>query len=103
MGPAAKTTQKKSGEAGATGDKVKVRKTQEGLVVSNKMAKTVVVAITRQVKHVQYGKFISRTRKYVAHDEKNACQVGDLVRIVETRPLSATKRWRVQEILQKAL
>lgn len=84
-------------------DKKKARKVREGLVVSNKMNKTVVVAISRQVIHPQYGKFVRRTRKYVAHDESNACNVGDLVRIVETRPLSKTKRWRVQQIVTKAV
>ena len=79
------------------------RKTREGTVVSNKMDKTVVVSISRQVKHPQYDKFIRRTKKYVAHDEKNACNVGDKVRIVETRPLSKTKRWRVEEVVVKAV
>ena len=79
------------------------RKTREGRVVSSKMDKTVVVAITTQVKHPQYGKFVRRTKKYVAHDETNQCGVGDTVRIVETRPLSKTKRWRVQQIITKAV
>lgn len=83
--------------------KKKTRKVREGLVVSNKMDKTVVVAIVRQVKHAQYGKFIRSTKKYVAHDEENVCGVGDLVRIVETRPLSKTKRWRVQDVVVKAV
>lgn len=77
-------------------------KTREGKVVSNKMNKTVVVAITRQVPHKAYGKIIRKTKKVYAHDEK-ACSVGDLVRIVETRPLSKLKRWRVQEIVTKAV
>lgn len=84
-------------------DRKKTRKSREGLVVSNKMNKSVVVAISRQVRHAQYGKFVRRTKKYVAHDENNACNVGDLVRIVETRPMSKTKRWRVQEIMVKAV
>ena len=78
------------------------RKTREGLVVSDKMDKTVVVAVEDRVKHALYGKIIRRTTKYKAHDESNACGVGDRVRMMETRPLSATKRWRVVEILEKA-
>jgi small subunit ribosomal protein S17 len=87
--------------ATSTGER-KTRKSRQGLVVSNKMNKTVVVAITTQVKHAQYGKFVRRTRKYVAHDENNQCGIGDTVNIVETRPLSKTKRWRVQSIVRKA-
>ena len=78
------------------------RKIREGLVVSDKMDKTVVVAVEDRVKHALYGKIIRRTTKYKAHDESNACGVGDRVRLMETRPLSATKRWRVVEILAKA-
>jgi small subunit ribosomal protein S17 len=78
------------------------RKIREGLVVSDKMDKTVVVAVEDRVKHALYGKIIRRTTKYKAHDESNACGVGDRVRLMETRPLSATKRWRVVEILEKA-
>jgi len=78
------------------------RKVREGLVVSDKMDKTVVVVVEDRVKHPKYGKVIRRTRKYKAHDAENACGVGDLVRLMETRPLSATKRWRVAEILEKA-
>jgi small subunit ribosomal protein S17 len=78
------------------------RKTREGLVVSDKMDKTVVVAVEDRVKHALYGKIIRRTTKYKAHDERNECGVGDRVRLMETRPLSATKRWRVVEILEKA-
>ncbi|MCB0310042.1 MAG: 30S ribosomal protein S17 [Bdellovibrionales bacterium] len=78
-------------------------KTREGLVVSNKMQKTVLVAVSRQVKHRTYGKYVSTTRKYMAHDEDQQCQIGDLVRIVETRPLSKNKCWRVQEVLRKAV
>jgi small subunit ribosomal protein S17 len=78
------------------------RKIREGLVVSDKMDKTVVVAVEDRVKHRMYGKIIRRTTKYKAHDESNACGVGDRVRLMETRPLSATKRWRVVEILEKA-
>ena len=78
------------------------RKTREGLVVSDKMDKTVVVEVEDRVKHPKYGKIIRRTKKYIAHDGENACGVGDRVRLMETRPLSATKRWRVAEILEKA-
>ncbi|GAA2292153.1 30S ribosomal protein S17 [Streptomyces hawaiiensis] len=78
------------------------RKTREGLVVSDKMDKTVVVAVEDRVKHALYGKVIRRTSKLKAHDEQNAAGVGDRVLLMETRPLSATKRWRVVEILEKA-
>jgi len=78
------------------------RKVREGLVVSDKMNKTVVVAVEDQVKHPLYGKVLRRTSKLQAHDEQNACGVGDRVLLMETRPLSATKRWRVVEILEKA-
>ena len=78
------------------------RKVREGLVVSDKMDKTVVVMVEDRVKHPKYGKVIRRTRKYVAHDEENACGMGDRVVLTETRPLSATKRWRVARIVEKA-
>ena len=78
------------------------RKTRLGYVVSDKMDKTVVVAVEDRVKHPLYGKVLRRTSKVKAHDETNACGVGDSVRIMETRPLSATKRWRVVEVLEKA-
>jgi small subunit ribosomal protein S17 len=78
------------------------RKTREGYVVSDKTDKTVIVAVEDRVKHPKYGKIMRRTKKYQAHDEKNACGVGDRVLLMETRPLSATKRWRVAEILEKA-
>ncbi len=78
------------------------RKVREGLVVSDKMDKTVVVEVEDRVKHPKYGKVIRRTKKYKAHDGENACGVGDRVLLMETRPLSATKRWRVAEILEKA-
>jgi len=78
------------------------RKVREGLVVSDKMDKTVVVAVEDQVKHPLYGKVIRRTNKLKAHDESNACGIGDRVLLMETRPLSATKRWRVVEILERA-
>ena len=79
-----------------------LRKTRVGLVVSDKMDKTVVVAIVDNVKHPVYGKVIKRTFKVHAHDENNECGVGDKVEVMETRPLSKTKRWRVTEILEKA-
>jgi small subunit ribosomal protein S17 len=78
------------------------RKTREGLVVSGKMDKTVVVLVEDRVKHPKYGKVIRRTKRYAAHDAANACGVGDRVLLMETRPISATKRWRVAEILEKA-
>ncbi len=80
----------------------KTRKTREGLVVSDKMDKTVVVVVEDRVKHPLYGKVLRRTSKLKAHDEGNACGIGDRVLLMETRPLSATKRWRVVEILEKA-
>ena len=78
------------------------RKSRTGLVVSDKMAKTVVVAIERRVPHPVYGKMVTRTRRLKAHDEENSAKVGDTVRIVETRPLSKDKRWRVIEIVERA-
>jgi len=78
------------------------RKVREGLVVSDKMEKTVVVSVEDRVKHALYGKVLRRTSKLKAHDEQNDCGVGDRVLIMETRPLSATKRWRVVEVLEKA-
>mgnify|MGYP002901552802 CR=1 FL=1 len=79
-----------------------LRKTRVGMVVSDKMDKTVVVAIQDNVKHPLYKKIIKRTVKFKAHDEENACGVGDKVKIMETRPLSKDKRWRVVEIIEKA-
>jgi len=78
------------------------RKTREGLVTSDKMDKTVVVQVEDRVKHALYGKVIRRTSNLKAHDEQNSCGVGDRVLLMETRPMSATKRWRVVEILEKA-
>ena len=78
------------------------RKTREGLVVSDKMDKTVVVTVEDRVKHALYGKVLRRTSKLKAHDEQNECGIGDRVLIMETRPLSATKRWRVVQIVEKA-
>ena len=78
------------------------RKVREGVVVSDKMDKTVVVEVEDRVKHPKYAKVIRRTKRYKAQDGENACGVGDRVRLMETRPMSATKRWRVAEILEKA-
>ena len=79
-----------------------LRKTRIGVVSSNKMEKTITVAVERKVKHPIYGKFVKKTTKFHAHDEKNECTVGDVVRIMESRPLSKTKRWRLVEIVEKA-
>jgi len=79
-----------------------LRKTRVGKVVSNKMDKTIVVAIESSVKHPLYGKIIKRTSKLKAHDEENKCEIGDKVKIMETRPLSKEKRWRLIEIVEKA-
>ena len=80
----------------------KLRKVRVGKVVSNKMDKTIVVSIEDNVRHPKYGKIIKRTVKIHAHDEKNECRIGDKVSVMETRPLSATKRWRLVEIIEKA-
>lgn len=77
-------------------------KSRVGVVTSNKMQKTVVVEVSRRVRHPKYGKFVTRRVKYKAHDEQNGCNIGDTVRIVETRPLSKDKRWRVAETLEQA-
>ena len=77
------------------------RKVRVGQVVSDKMDKTAVVAVTRLVKHPMYGRFVRRTTKFKVHDEQNECQVGDVVRITETRPLSKDKRWRLIEVMRK--
>ncbi len=78
-----------------------LREERIGIVVSNKMDKTIVVAVERHEKHPIYGKFVKKTTKFVAQDDKNECGVGDTVRIMETRPLSKTKRWRLVEIVEK--
>jgi small subunit ribosomal protein S17 len=91
-----------TGNTGSTEVRGSHRKTREGLVVSDKMDKTVVVAVEDRVKHPLYGKVIRRTNKLKAHDEANSAGVGDRVLLMETRPLSATKRWRVVEVLEKA-
>jgi len=79
-----------------------LRKTRIGTVSSTKMEKTITVAVERKVKHPIYGKFLNKTTKFHAHDEKNECTVGDVVKIMETRPLSKTKRWRLVEVIEKA-
>lgn len=78
-----------------------LRKERSGIVSSNKMEKTITVAIKWKEKHPIYGKFVNKTKKYHAHDEKNECNIGDFVRIMETRPLSKTKRWRLVEIIER--
>lgn len=78
------------------------RKERIGVVVSNKMDKSIVVRVERRLKHPKYGKFVKRSTKFMAHDEKNECQIGDVVRIMETRPLSRMKRWRLVEIIERA-
>ena len=78
------------------------RKERTGVVVSNKMDKSITVAVKRKVKHPIYGKFINKTKKLMAHDEENTCNVGDTVRISETRPLSKNKTWRLVEIIERA-
>jgi small subunit ribosomal protein S17 len=83
-------------------EKRNLRKERIGTVISNKMEKTIVIVEKRKVKHPIYGKFISRTSKFMAHDEKNDCNIGDVVRIMETRPLSKKKNWRVVQIIERA-
>lgn len=80
----------------------KRRKERIGIVVSNKMDKSIVVAVERRMKHAMYGKFMKKTSKFTAHDEKEECNIGDKVRIMETRPLSKTKCWRLVSILERA-
>lgn len=83
-------------------EKRALRKVKVGKVTSNKMDKTITVALETRIKHKLYGKFIKRTMKLAAHDEKNECQIGDTVKVMETRPLSKNKRWRLVEIVEKA-
>lgn len=78
------------------------RKEKTGVVVSNKMQKTITIAVERKVKHPKYGKFLTRTSKFKAHDESNECNIGDVVRVMETRPLSKDKNWRLVEIIERA-
>jgi len=79
-----------------------LRKERTGIVLSNKMDKSITVAVKWKEKHPIYGKFVSKTKKYHVHDEKNDCNVGDTVKIMETRPLSKTKRWRLVQIIERA-
>jgi len=79
-----------------------LRKTRTGLVVSNKMEKSIVVSVERKVKHPIYGKFVKKTTKFMAHDETNTCGIGDTVLIMETRPLSKNKNWRLVQIIERA-
>ena len=83
-------------------EKRNLRKERIGIVSSNKMEKSIIVNEVTRVKHPMYGKFVLKTKKYVAHDETNDCNIGDTVKIMETRPLSKTKRWRLVEILERA-
>ena len=79
-----------------------LRKTRVGIVSSNKMDKTITVKVERKIKHPLYGKFLKKTTSFHAHDEKNECSIGDIVKIMESRPLSKTKRWRLVEVVEKA-
>ncbi len=79
-----------------------LRKQRTGVVTSNKMEKSITISVERKVKHPIYGKFVKKTTKFIAHDEKNECNEGDVVKIMETRPLSKNKRWRLLEIVEKA-
>ncbi len=83
-------------------EKRNLRKERIGIVTSNKMEKSIVVASVKRVKHPMYGKFVLKTKKFVAHDENNDCNQGDTVKIMETRPLSRSKRWRLVEIIERA-
>lgn len=79
-----------------------IRKSRIGIVTSDKMDKTIAVSVERRLQHPIYGKYVKKSKKFIAHDEKNECNVGDVVRITETRPLSKRKRWRVVEIIERA-
>ena len=79
-----------------------LRKERIGVVTSNKMDKSIVVSVERRMKHAKYGKFIKQTKKFIAHDEKDECNIGDTVKIMETRPLSKNKRWRIVQIVERA-
>jgi small subunit ribosomal protein S17 len=79
-----------------------LRKTRVGVVSSNKMEKSITVVVQRRLPHPMYGKFVKRSRKFMAHDPNNECQIGDLVRIMETKPISKSKRWRLVEVIEKA-
>lgn len=82
--------------------KVPSKKTRVGVVSSNKMEKSITVQVERRLRHPIYGKFVKKTKKFMAHDEKNECNIGDTVKITESRPLSAKKRWRLVEVIEKA-
>ncbi|MBL7831915.1 MAG: 30S ribosomal protein S17 [Saprospiraceae bacterium] len=79
----------------------KIRKQKTGVVSSNKMDKSITVVVERRLRHPKYGKFVKKTNKFMAHDENNECQIGDLVKIMEIRPLSKNKKWRLVEVLEK--
>lgn len=83
-------------------EKRNLRKERVGVVTSDKMQKSIVVSVERKVKHPKYGKFVKKTTKFVAHDEKDDCNIGDIVKIMETRPLSKSKNWRLVEIIERA-
>lgn len=83
-------------------EKRNLRKERIGIVTSDKMEKSIVVAVERKVKHPKYGKFVKKTTKFVAHDENNDCHIGDTVKIMETRPLSKNKNWRLVEVIERA-
>ena len=100
--PAPKAAKAPAVEVAADAETRKNRKTREGLVVSDKMDKTAVVAVIERVRHAKYGKFMMRTKRLYAHDETNDAHTGDKVRVMETRPLSKNKRWRVVEVLERA-
>lgn len=85
-----------------TSVKRNLRKTRQGVVTSNKMEKTITVSVERRLRHPMYGKFVKMTKKFMAHDENNDCNIGDTVRIMETRPMSKNKRWRLVEIVERA-
>ena len=95
-------TAAESTEATEQAERVPHRKVRQGVVVSNKMQKSIVVSVTRRVRHPLYKKYFYKSKKFVAHDESNDCNIGDVVRIIETRPLSARKRWRLDEIVERA-
>lgn len=82
-------------------EKRNLRKERIGLVVSNKMEKSIIVTVNRKIKHPIYGKYVNKTSKFVAHDEENSCNIGDLVKIMETRPLSKNKVWRLVEVIER--
>ncbi len=83
-------------------EKRNLRKERIGIVASDKMEKSIVVSVERKVKHPKYGKFVKKTTKFVAHDENNDCHIGDIVKIMETRPLSKSKNWRLVEVIERA-